>query len=123
PPLQILAKAGSTAEHNHAHLWLWVPAFAGTTCDIFNTTGKSPVLKTRIYVKSRSKKYFCLRAPQITCLPNPILPDERGVTRTCRTRGRLRWTWAASLTIEAACGRQSRGGLAPRRWCLAYGKQ
>src|SRR5450759_3304956 len=27
----LLRKAGATAEHNHAHSWLWVPAFAGTT--------------------------------------------------------------------------------------------
>src|ERR1700736_4047916 len=27
----MLAEAGATARHNNKHLWLWVPAFAGTT--------------------------------------------------------------------------------------------
>jgi hypothetical protein len=28
---QLLRQAGAPARHSHEHLWLWVPAFAGTT--------------------------------------------------------------------------------------------
>ena len=85
------------------------------------TFGKTEALCR--FVKSLLKKDFCCPRPQITSRQYLSCPDERGVSRTYRTRGRTRWTWAASLTIEAACGRQSRGGLTPRRWCLACGTQ
>jgi hypothetical protein len=31
PPTLVLGEAGATADSNDTHLWLWVPAFAGTT--------------------------------------------------------------------------------------------
>jgi len=37
----------------------------------------------------------------------PSRPGKRGVSRSSRTRGGMRWTWAASLTNEAGCGRQA----------------
>ena len=99
-----------------------------TDCDIFDTTGKSlfRLSEMAVFVQCMLKKYFqnnCCTIEQITSIYHTILPDERGVSRTLRTRGRLRWTWVAPLTTGAACGRQSRGGLTPRRWCLACGTQ
>ena len=99
-----------------------------TDCVKFNTTGKSLLRLSEMvaFVQPCLKKYFqniCCTPRQITSIYHPILPDERGVSRTCRTRGRTRWTWVVPLTTGAACGRQSRGGLTPRRWCLVCGTQ
>src|SRR5207302_10862361 len=41
---------------------------------------------------------------------------SRGVSRSSRTRGGMRWTQAARLTRARTCGRQSRVVLTPRRW-------
>src|ERR1700722_11399041 len=95
-------------------------------------SGTPAVIRANHFMKNRSDlptcqvpflKYSAFQKCQITLKRFPSCPDKRGVARTCRTRGGMRWTRAASLTKKAACGRQSRGGLAPRRWCLVYGKQ
>src|ERR1700674_1871314 len=46
---------------------------------------------------------------------------QRGGSRSSRTRGGMRWTWAALLTRALACGRRSRVVLTPRRWCQVGG--
>jgi hypothetical protein len=95
-------------------------------CDILARRANHLFRKTEVrlrFVKPILTKYSGLQKQQITLKQFLSCPDERGVTRTCRTRGGMRWTRAASLTNGAACGRQSRGGLAPRRWCLACGTQ
>ena len=53
----------------------------------------------------------------------PVSPDERGGSRSSRTRGGMRWTEVAAKDEPASCGRRSRVVLAPRRWRQVRGKQ
>ena len=46
----------------------------------------------------------------------PVSPDERGGSRSSRTRGGMRWTRVRRKTSAVACGRRSRVVLAPRCW-------
>src|ERR1700722_8786445 len=64
-------------------------------------------------VQSYLKKYSSSRPTQITSIFPPIPPHSRGVSRSSRTRGGMRWTRAALLTRARACGRRSRVVLAP----------
>src|ERR1700676_3770939 len=52
------------------------------------------------------------------CRPVP----QRGVSRSSRTRGGMRWTQAALLTRALSCGRRSRVVLTSRRWCQVGGR-
>jgi hypothetical protein len=38
------------------------------------------------------QKYFASRPAQIRCISDPSCPTERGVSRSSRTRGGMRWT-------------------------------
>jgi hypothetical protein len=67
-------------------------------------------------VQSYFKKYSASRLTQITSIFAAILPHSRGVSRSSRTRGGMRWTQAALLTRACAGGRRSRVVLTPRRW-------
>jgi hypothetical protein len=67
-------------------------------------------------VQSHLKKYSASRLTQITSIFFAIPPHSRGVSRSSRTRGGMRWTRAALLTRAASCGRRSRVVLTPRRW-------
>jgi hypothetical protein len=49
-------------------------------------------------------------------------PHQRGVSRSSRTRGWMRWTRAALLTRALARGWRRRVVLTPRCWCQARGK-
>jgi len=60
---------------------------------------------------------------QITFLIPAVPPDERGVSRSSRTCGGMRWTRTALQDEGAGCGRRSRVVLAPRRWRQALEKQ
>src|SRR5450756_2956636 len=52
----------------------------------------------------------------------PVSPDERGGSRSSRTRGGMRWTRVRRKTNAAVCGRRSCVVLAPRRWRQVDGK-
>ena len=53
---------------------------------------------------------------QISHIYSAVSPHSRGVSRSSRTRGGMRWTRAALLTRALACGRRSRVVPTPRRW-------
>ena len=63
-------------------------------------TGKS-LLIFRNRVKPRNQKYFASRLTQIRCISFPVSSHSRGVSRSSRTRGGMRWTWAARVTNGA----------------------
>jgi hypothetical protein len=56
-----------------------------------NDKGKS-LLIFRNCVKSRNQKYTAFAATQITAITPAIHPGNRGVSRSSRTRGWMRWT-------------------------------
>ena len=56
-----------------------------------NPPGKS-LLIFGISVKPKNQKYSASHAAQITGMTPRVSPDERGVSRTSRTRGGMRWT-------------------------------
>src|SRR6266702_2281673 len=57
-------------------------------------TGKSP----QNPVQPVSEKYFAFAVGQITDLTSPVSPDERGGSRSSRTRGGMRWTRKLRMT-------------------------
>src|ERR1700742_882351 len=62
------------------------------------------------------EKIYCFVAnPNQIHIPRRLVP-QRGVSRSSRTRGGMRWTRAALLTRAHTCGRRSRVVLTPRRW-------
>jgi hypothetical protein len=72
-------------------------------------------------VQPLSQKYSCSLLTQITFISAPSRPTQRGVSRSSRARGGMRWTQAVSLTNDTGCGRRSRVVLTPRRWRQAGG--
>jgi len=62
-----------------------------------NPTGKS-LLIFRNRVKPRNQKYFASRLTQIRCISFPVSSHSRGVSRSSRTRGGMRWTRAVRVT-------------------------
>ena len=101
---------------NNGRRWLWVPAFAGTTCGWFDLpVGQSPRFH-RKPVQPCLEKYFAFSETQISCIDDPSRPGKRGVSRSSRTRGGMRWTRLLRKTNGAARGRRSRVVLTPRRW-------
>ena len=96
--------------------------------DLLN--GINPMLA----VQSCLQKYFCSRLTQIKSISLAVSSHSRGVSRSSRTRGGMRWTrqrWACdviagrvlwarersqgALTTDACRGRRSRVVLTPRR--------
>ena len=61
------------------------------------------------------KNILLFRRPKSLLYPRRLVPS-RGVSRSSRTRGGMRWTQAALLTRAPICGRRSRVVLMPRRW-------
>jgi hypothetical protein len=59
-----------------------------------NPTGKSP----QNPVQPFAQKYSAFAVGQITDLTSPVSPDERGGSRSSRTRGGMRWTRKLRLT-------------------------
>ena len=53
----------------------------------------------------------------------PVSPDERGGSRSSRTRGGMRWTRKFATDERKPSGRQRRVVPTPRRWCQVRGKQ
>ena len=49
-------------------------------------------IKLMLAVQSSLQKYFGFRAPQITSRTLAVPPHTRGVSRSSRTRGGMRWT-------------------------------
>src|SRR5258708_8700491 len=71
--------------------------FAGSThpCTSVADAGRAVTRKQpvgQISVQPRSEKYFCSHSPQITSRTFRIPPHQRGVSRSSRTRGGMRWT-------------------------------
>jgi hypothetical protein len=62
----------------------------------------------------RKKICFRRRANHLYQFARPV--PQRGGSRSSRTRGGMRWTWAVLLTRARYCGRRSRVVLTPRRW-------
>jgi hypothetical protein len=61
---------------------------------------------------------------KIRCTSRPIPPRSRGAARDRHeTRGGMRWTRAALLTMARIRGRQNRVVLTPRRWRQVCGRQ
>ena len=52
-------------------------------------------------VQPSARKYFAFAVGQITDLTSPVSPDERGGSRSSRTRGGMRWTRKLRLTRAA----------------------
>src|SRR5215218_11183827 len=67
-------------------------------------------------VQSHFEKYFGFLATQITTVVRTVSSHQRGVSRSSRTRGGMRWTPMVLLTNSAGRGRRSRVVLTPRRW-------
>ncbi len=44
---RLVCEAGATARFNNATLWLWVPAFAGTTGEAYSAAAFCPGLPTK----------------------------------------------------------------------------
>src|SRR5258708_36354585 len=61
------------------------------------------------------QKYFPSRLTQIKSIILAVSSHMRGVSRSSRTRGGMRWTRAAPKTRALTCGRRSRVVLTPRR--------
>src|SRR5664279_1797414 len=62
-----------------------------------NPPGKS-VLIFRNDVKPKNKKDFAFAGVQITGMTPRVSPDERGGSRSSRTRGGMRWTCSLRMT-------------------------
>ena len=67
------------------------------------------------------RKIFLFYRIKIRPIFSPSRPKQRGVSRTSKTRGGLRWTRGAQLTRALSCVRQRRVVLAWRRICQAGG--
>ena len=87
-----------------------------------NPPGKS-LLIFRNGVKPKNQKYSASLVAQITGMTPPVSPDERGGSRSSRTRGGMRWTRSLANDERRRRGRRSRVVLAPRRWRQVRGKQ
>ena len=77
-------------------------------------TAQSSDLPVRLFVDRRvesyfwfSEKYFCSHSPQITSRTFRIPPHQRGVSRSSRTRGGMRWT-RQRFARDGIAGRASR---------------
>src|SRR3954469_2592783 len=71
---------------------------------------------TDLPVQPHFEKYFSFLATQITTVVRAVSSHQRGVSRSSRTRGGMRWTPMVLLTNSAEGGRRSRVVLTPRRW-------
>ena len=71
----------------------------------------------RNQVNPSAQKYSTRPVGQITSIIPPVSPDERGGSRSSRTRGGMRWTRKLRLTSAAVPGVASW-----RRRALAYGE-
>jgi transposase len=56
---------------------------------------------SEIKVKPKDQKYSAFAVGQITATNSPVHPDKRGVSRSSRTRGWMRWTRKSRLTSVA----------------------
>src|SRR5437763_11320690 len=92
------------------------PCVRRTTCGWFDLpVGQNQSLQ-RKPVQSCVEKYFAFSETQIRCIDGVSRPEKRGVSRSSRTRGGMRWTRRHRTTNDAGCGRRSRVVLMPRRW-------
>jgi len=66
-----------------------------TQCDIFSTTGKSPILSFRRHVKTRNKKYSAFQKTKISGICCPV-PAQRGTYRAIVTARRVGMRWTQS---------------------------
>jgi len=73
-------------------------------------------IKLMLPVQSSLQKYSDSILTQITSITLAVSSHIRGVSRSSRTRGGMRWTRAALLTSALTCGRRSRVVLTSRRW-------
>ena len=71
-------------------------------------------IKLMLAVQSSLQKYSDSILTQITSITPAVSSHMRGVSRSSRTRGGMRWTQAALLTRVLACGRRSRVVLTPQ---------
>jgi hypothetical protein len=67
-------------------------------------------------VQPHCQKYSPSPLTQITSISPAVPPHMRGVSRSSRTRGGMRWTRMVLLTRAPVRGRRSRVVLTPRRW-------
>ena len=79
-------------------------------------------MSVSVRVQPPSQKYSDFPKTQITSKLSAVSSHSRGVSRSSRTRGGMRWTQAVLLTRARACGRRSRVVLTPRRWRQALRK-
>ena len=62
------------------------------------------------------QKFFAFPFGRNTSTRSTHPTPQRGVSRSSRTRGGMRWTWAARRRTRRPRGRRSRMVLTPRRW-------
>ncbi|MEA2981439.1 MAG: hypothetical protein QOF09_3262 [Alphaproteobacteria bacterium] len=95
-------------------------------CDIFSTTGKSPILAFRRHVKPQKKKYSAFHNTQINGISDLSRPAEGTLRGRHGTLGRDAMDAVASGGLAAGrkrCSvRRSRVVLAPRPWRLFCGR-
>ena len=85
PPIQL------ESAHSGQPSGLAVPARSGREWNLLSPScGDLPV--GQFCVESRLQKYFGFHPPQITTTTSAIPSHKRGVSRSSRTRGGMRWT-------------------------------
>jgi hypothetical protein len=67
-------------------------------------------------VQPSYQKFFAFPFGRNTSTRSTHPTPQRGVSRSSRTRGGMRWTWAARRRTRPPRGRRSRMVLTPRRW-------
>src|ERR1700680_2483287 len=73
-------------------------------------------LRSDFPVQPPLQKYSAFPKTQITSISTAVPSQERGDTRSSRTRDGMRWTRAVSLTNDTESGRRNRVVLTPRCW-------
>jgi hypothetical protein len=91
------------------------PAMTARGTGFCHPTGKSPGRFSAPPVQPLVKKYSDFPKTQISSyIRRPVPP--RGVSRSSRARGGMRWPQAVLKTRALSCGRRRRVVLTPRRW-------
>jgi hypothetical protein len=96
------------------------PSYKTTPTDLRAQPNLLNGIKLMLPVQSHLQKYSGSLLTQITCISHAVSSRWRGVSRSSRTRGGMRWTQGALLT--KAPTRRSRVVLTPRRWRQASQK-
>src|SRR5436190_14716022 len=133
PRLALLNRGGGRLSLNNRSLWLWVPAFAGTTAEcggksVANSARRANHFRFGENLSSpQAKNILLYRTPESVAYADPFRPVKRGrIARSSRTSGRNAMDAAMRRFLLARrqqnCVRRSRVVLAPRPWRLFCGR-